>query len=106
MNYYGNISKVKIVNDLLKDGSFKEYSQKYIYERINYLYSNKMIYNYNSYAGWSVHSKNDIIDKLNSIIEIDLINIKKKVALMLQLVNSKDLCYEPYLFKQICDYII
>jgi len=40
---------------------------------------------------------------IDDYIKENTLNCKRKLAIMLQLVNSEDIVYEPNIFKCICD---
>ena len=62
--------------------------------------------NSDDYSGWRVFHKDNVCDKIDDYIKLDLLNRKKIVALMFQLTNSRDLVFEPDLYKKICDNIV
>ena len=92
INYYSsnNISLIAIKENLSEVEDFKKFKREYILETY-------------SYSGWGIFNKPIVINRMNEYIRLDTINCKKKLALMLQLTNSKDFPYEPELFKRICD---
>lgn len=105
LDYYGSTDwqLEDIKRDLFNIPKYKQYSKKYIIELINYLHIRRFILDTYSYSGWGIFNKQIIIKKMDEYIALDTINCKKKVALMLQLTNSKYFPYEPVLFKIICD---
>ena len=108
LDYYGSImmSEWDISNNLSQTPKYKKYSKEYIYNVINYLYTRKIISDSYSYSGWRVFHKDNVCDKVDDYIKLDLLNRKKIVALMFQLTNSTDLVFEPDLYKKICDNIV
>ena len=105
LDYYGsmNMSREDIKIDIVLTSNFKLYSREYLYDIINYLYTRKMLNTSYSYAGWPMFHKQKAVEHIDNYIKLDTLNCKKKVALMLQLTNNKNIVYEPELFKKICD---
>lgn len=59
-----------------------------------------------NYKYYHCHISIPHIDMYNTkLVYIDTITVKQKVALMLSLMNYKNLPYEPELFKKICNYV-
>ena len=108
LDYHGSlvINKNDIINDILITEKYKKYNKEYLKNIINYLYDNKFLINYgNMLECAGIFYKSKILEKLDIYINLDLSNSKKKLALIMQLSNSKDLVYEPYIFQKICDHL-
>ena len=105
LDYYGSIilPKEQIKNNIVLTSNYKNYSREYLYNILDYLYMRKLLQNEYSYSGWGVFHKKDAMKNIDDYIKLDTLNCKKKLALMLQLTNSKDFPYEPELFEKICD---
>ena len=110
LDYYGSImmSKDNVKNDIINTQKYKEYNKEYILNIIDILYSKgflkkKQLY---SYSGWGIFNKPIAIEYIDNFIKLNTLNCKKKLAVVLQLKYSKDIGYEPGLFKQICDNLI
>jgi len=98
-----DISKINFA-DYLIYYVFNNYNQEYILNHLNNIadfINYKNIYSYNYYDSWRIFTINNLINKINQSIYNDLYQSKKKLAVMLQFVNSKDLIYEPSIFKDI-----
>ena len=105
LDYYGsmNMPKDEIKNNIVLEPRYINYTREYLYTILDYLYTRNMLYKSYSYSGWNIFHKKDVMTYIDDYIKLDTLNCKKKVALMLQLTNSKDIKYEPHLFKIICD---
>lgn len=107
LDYYGSITMDK--NDVIKsiiklyDVYINKYSNDYITNILEYLYSKKLLQNEYSVSGWNMWYCNIILNHINNYIRLDTLNKKKIVALMFQLINSSDLVFEPNIYKKICD---
>ena len=105
INYYSsnNMSLIAIKQNLLEVEDFKKFKREYILKIIDFLIMRKYILETYSYSGWGIFNRPIVVNRMKEYIRLDTINCKKKLALMLQLTNSKDFPYEPELFKRICD---
>ena len=104
LNYHKKeMSLISVKQNLLEDKTFDKHRKEYILKIIDYLLIRNYISRTYCYSGWSVFHKPTIVKKMDEYIILDTINCKKKLALMLQLTNSKDFPYEPELLKKICD---
>ena len=105
INYYSsnNMSLIAIKENLSEVENFKKSKREYILKIIDFLIMRKYILETYSYSGWGIFNKPIVINRMNEYIRLDTINCKKKLALMLQLINSVDINYEPSIFKYICD---
>ena len=105
INYYSsnNISLIAIKENLSEVEDFKKFKREYILKIIDFLIMRKYILETYSYSGWGIFNRPIVVNRMKEYIRLDTINCKKKLALMLQLTNSKDFPYEPILFKKICD---
>ena len=105
LDYYGSImlSKDEIKENIVLTPNYKNYTREYLYNILDYLYMRKLLQNEYSYSGWGVFHKKDAMKNIDDYIKLDTLNCKKKLALMLQLINSVDINYEPSIFKNICD---
>ena len=105
INYYSsnNISLIAIKENLSEVEDFKKFKREYILKIIDFLIIRKYILETYSYSGWGIFNRPIVVNRMKEYIRLDTINCKKKLALMLQLTNSKDFPYEPELFKRICD---
>jgi len=105
LDYYGsiNMSRDDIKNDIVLTPKYKNYNKEYLYEIINYLYTRNFLLKSYSCSGWNIFNKKDAMKYIDDYIKENTLNCKRKLAIMLQLVNSEDIVYEPNIFKCICD---
>ena len=76
------------------------------FSNILYVIDNNDEFNFNKLKNKNVEKLDVEIDLYHTkIVYIDTITVKQKVALMLSLMNYKDLPYDLDLFKKICNYI-
>jgi len=104
LDYLGSITidKNDIIKSIIKIYNNK-YSDNYIINILEYLYSKKILEKEYSISGWNMWYCNITKNHIDNYIRLDTLNKKKVVALMFQLINSSDLVFEPSIYKNICD---
>lgn len=106
LDYFGSITinKNDVIKSIIKHYN-NNYSESYIRYIIEYLYSKKILEKEYSISGWNMWYCSITLNHINNYIKLDTLNRKKIVALMFQLINSRDLVFEPNIYKSICDNI-
>ena len=105
LDYLGSMlmPKKDIINIVIKSYIAKKYSESYIRYIMEYLYSKKILNDEYSISGWNMFHSDIVYNNVDDYIRLDTLNRKKIVALMFQLINSRDLVFEPNIYKSICD---
>lgn len=104
LDYYGSITMNKndVIKSIIKQYNNK-YSDNYIINILEYLYSKKLLEKEYSISGWNIWYCSITLNHIDNYIRLDTLNRKKIVALMFQLINSGDLVFEPNIYKCIYD---
>lgn len=104
LDYYGSITMNKndVIKSIIKQYNNK-YSDNYIINILEYLYSKKLLEKEYSISGWNIWYCSITLNHIDNYIRLDTLNRKKIVALMFQLINSGDLVFEPNIYKSIYD---
>lgn len=107
LDYNGSMlmPKKDVIKVTLSSYITKKYSVSYITYILEYLYSKKILNDEYSVSGWNMFHSNIVYGHINNYIRLDILNKKKIVSLMFQLINSRDLVFEPNIYKSICDNI-
>lgn len=91
MDYYGSIiqTKEQIYRDI--SSRFPKHKKEYIQSKLDILYDIEFINDEISVSGWMVFVGEEVVNKINEMIQCDLIDSHTRLLLAKCLVNRDDI---------------